>query len=44
VGPDILGLDAGIALLSAENQRSGNLWKRFMQNPETPRALKLAGM
>jgi len=44
VGPDILGLDAGITLLSAENLRSGNLWKWFMQNPEIPRALKLAGM
>jgi hypothetical protein len=44
VGPDVLGLDAGITLLSAENLRSGNLWKWFMQNPEIPRALKLAGM
>jgi hypothetical protein len=44
VGPDILGLDAGITLLSAENLRSGNLWKWFNHNPEIPRALKLAGM
>jgi hypothetical protein len=44
VGPDILGLDAGITLLSAENLRSGNLWKWFNRNPEIPRALNLAGM
>lgn len=44
VSPDVLGLDVGITLLSAENLRSGNLWKWFMQNPEIPRAMKLAGM
>ncbi len=44
VSPDILGLDVGITLLSAENLRTGNLWKWFMQNPEIPRAMKLAGM
>lgn len=42
--PDVLGLDAGITLLSAENLRSGNLWKWFMRNPEIPRAMRLAGM
>jgi hypothetical protein len=42
--PDVLGLDIGITLLSAENLRSGNLWKWFMRNPEIPRAMQLAGM
>jgi hypothetical protein len=44
VSPDVLGLDVGITLLSAENLRSGNLWKWFMRNPEIPRAMRSAGM
>jgi hypothetical protein len=44
VSADVLGLDIGITLLSAENLRSGNLWKWFMRNPEITRAMKLAGM
>jgi len=42
VAPDVIGLDVGITLLSAENLRTGNLWKWFMRNPEIPRAMKLA--
>jgi len=42
--PDVLGLDIGITLLSAENLRTGHLWKWFMRNPEIPRAMQLAGM
>ncbi|MFB3828055.1 MAG: glucoamylase family protein [Bryobacteraceae bacterium] len=42
--PDVLGLDLGITLLSAENLRSGFLWKWFMRNPEIPKAMRLAGM
>jgi hypothetical protein len=41
---DVLGLDTGITLLSAENLRTGNLWKWFMRNPEIPKAMTLAGM
>ena len=41
VGPDVLGIDQGITLLSAENLRSGNLWRWFMGNAEIPRALNL---
>jgi hypothetical protein len=41
---DVLGLDTGITLLSAENLRTGNIWKWFMRNPEIPRALNAAGM
>lgn len=42
--PDALGLDIGITLLSAENLRSGAVWKWFMSNPEIPRALDAAGL
>lgn len=44
VSPDVLGLDVGITLLSAENLRSGNIWEWFMANPEIPKAMDLAGM
>lgn len=44
VSPDVLGLDVGITLLSAENLRSGNLWKWFMANPEIPTAMNAAGL
>lgn len=44
VAPDVLGLDVGITLLSAENLRSRNLWKWFMRNPEIPQAMKRAGL
>jgi len=41
---DVLGIDLGITLLSAENLRTGNVWKWFMSNPEPRRALELAGL
>ncbi|MGH9557741.1 MAG: glucoamylase family protein [Bryobacteraceae bacterium] len=41
VDSDVLGIDQGITLLSAENLRSGNVWRWFMRNPEVPRALEL---
>jgi hypothetical protein len=37
--PDVLGIDAGITLLSAENLRTGNVWKWFGANPEVRRAM-----
>ena len=40
VGPDVLGIDQGISLLSAENLRSGKVWHWFMQNDEIRRALR----
>ena len=40
VGPDVLGIDQGITLLSAENLRSGKVWHWFMQNDEIRRALR----
>jgi len=32
VNPDVIGIDVGITLLSAENLRSGAVWRWFMQN------------
>ncbi len=42
VNPDVLGIDVGITLLSAENLRSGAVWRWTMGNPEIRRALALA--
>ena len=39
---DVIGIDVGISLLSAENLRTGNVWKWFMANPEAARAFRLA--
>jgi hypothetical protein len=44
VSPDVIGLDEGITLLSAENLRTGNVWKWFMQNAQVGRAMDLAGL
>ena len=44
VNPDVIGIDQGIILLSAENARSGNVWRWFMKNREIPRALQLVGL
>jgi hypothetical protein len=41
--PDVLGIDQGITMLMAENQRSGFIWNTFMSNPEARNAMKLAG-
>jgi len=44
VGKDVVGIAAGIALLSAENLRDGNVWGWFMSNPEPQRALDMVGL
>ena len=44
LGPDVIGIDVGITLLSAENLRSGNVWRWFMGNEEIPRAMRLVGL
>jgi hypothetical protein len=44
VGPDCIGINVGITLLSAENLRTGNVWRWFMRNPEIPGALDRAGV
>jgi hypothetical protein len=41
---DVIGINAGIIMLSAENMRSGNVWRWFMQNREIPRALDRIGL
>ena len=41
VDPEVIGLGLGITLLSAENLRTGNVWRWFMRNPELNRALGL---
>jgi len=40
----VIGIDAGITLLSAENLRTGRVWQWFMANPAPQRALDLVGM
>lgn len=44
VNPDVIGIDIGITLLSAENLRSGKVWTWFMRNPEITRAYQAAGL
>ena len=44
VDSDVIGINAGIILLSAENARTGNVWSWFMRNPEIPRAMRSAGL
>jgi hypothetical protein len=42
--PDVIGIDLGITLLSAENARTGRVWTWFMRNPEIRKAMDLAGL
>jgi hypothetical protein len=42
--PDVIGIDVGITLLSAENLRSGAVWRWFMRNPEIPKAMRGVGL
>jgi hypothetical protein len=44
VNADVIGINLGITLLSAENLRSGRVWTWFMSNPEIGRALTRAGV
>ncbi|HXQ74122.1 MAG TPA: glucoamylase family protein [Pyrinomonadaceae bacterium] len=44
IDTDVIGINAGIILLSAENMRSGAVWRWFMQNSEIPRALDRIGL
>jgi hypothetical protein len=44
VNPDVIGIDLGITLLSAENLRTGRVWSWFMKNPEITTALDRAGL
>ena len=44
VDTDVIGINVGIILLSAENLRTGNVWRWFMRNPEIPRAMQSIGL
>lgn len=44
VDSDVLGIDLGISLLSAENLRSGKVWYWFMQNEDARRAFQKIGL
>lgn len=44
VDADVIGINQGIVLLSAENLRTGNVWRWFMRNPEIVRALDAVGL
>jgi len=44
VNTDVIGIDVGITLLSAENLRSGAVWRWFMANPEIGKAMEIAGI
>jgi hypothetical protein len=43
VGPDVIGINAGITILMAENTRSGFVWETFMKNKEVIDAMKKVG-
>jgi hypothetical protein len=40
VNPDVVGLDVGITLFSAENLRTGNVWNWFNRSPDIKRAMQ----
>jgi hypothetical protein len=44
VDADVIGLDQGITLLSAENLRDALIWRYFMRNNEVTRAMRLVGL
>lgn len=44
VNRDVIGIDLGITLLSAENARSEMVWHWFMRNPEILRAMDQVGL
>lgn len=44
VDADVIGINLGITLLSAENLRTGNAWRWFMRNVEITRAMDAVGL
>ena len=42
--PDVIGIDLGITMLMAENQRTGFVWNTFMTNPEAVAAFAAVGL
>lgn len=43
IGPDVIGIDTGITLLSAANLINEGVWQPFMRHPAAQRALQRAG-
>jgi hypothetical protein len=41
---DVIGIDAGITMVMAENQRTGLIWNTFMANPEAQSAFTAVGL
>ncbi len=39
VNSEVLGIDLGIVLLSAENLRTGRVWSWFMSSPDTQKTM-----
>jgi hypothetical protein len=44
IDTDVIGINVGIILLSAENMRTGSVWRWFMQNREMPLAMQRVGL
>lgn len=42
--PDVIGINVGIMLLSAENLIDERVWRWFMRNPEIIHSLRMAGL
>jgi hypothetical protein len=40
--PDVVGINAGIMLLMAENTRTGAIWESVMSTPEAKRGMEAA--
>lgn len=40
INPDVVGLDVGVTLFSAENLRTGNIWRWFNRSPDIQRAMQ----
>ena len=41
--PDVIGIDAGIMMLMAENARTGFIWEHFMKNDIAKNGMARAG-
>lgn len=41
--PDVIGIDVGISVLMAENQRTQLVWNTFMKDPAAQKGMHLAG-
>lgn len=42
--PDVIGIDVGITMLMAENQRTNFVWNTFMSSPEAQNAFAAVGL